>query len=304
MPETHINSKIVSIFRAGSFLSRAQGKEIDDFFSSSKKSVGSYWESQESKKVGSGLTFAEEELLLPLVTDVPKEDREFRKKVTEFYVSLETQVPYNTGRALEIGLESSNKEKLSSTNMPINLMDYIRYRHAKRHPWMATSKEEADGNSLKQFYIFDKSEVTKKNSAKADKKDAALQIYFDIKPDNEKVNMMLTLMGLDPREWTGAEANDLKLAELRKLAETRSEDFIDTFNKGDLMDRYWIKTMVNIGVLKNIGSKYLDGETNKILGNSLEELLLFFTDELNSDAVLMLKSRAQESLKKPIKGRK
>ena len=105
----HQNSKTVTIYRAGSFLSRAQGKEIDDFFATSKRAVGSYWESTNAKRVASGLTFMEEELLMPKILDVHEKDREFRQKVTQFFVELETQIPYESGRTLEIGLEKSNQ---------------------------------------------------------------------------------------------------------------------------------------------------------------------------------------------------
>lgn len=304
---SHRNSKTVTIFRAGSFLSRAQGKEIEDFFSTSKKSIGSYWESTSSKKVGTGLSFAEEAILLPMVLDVPAEDREFRKKVTQFYVDIDTQVPHNTGRTLEIGLELDNDKPISidikdmsKSNMPINIMDYIRYKHAIGHPFVAKSKEEADGNALIEFYIFDKTEVIKKNTKKSDERDASMQIYLTIKPDPTKVGMMLTLLGIDPREFTGPTAEDLKIDALRKQSETNPKGFIETYQNTDLETHYWIRTMVNTGVLKVIGNKYFDAETNKLIGNTLEETTFYFKDEENSDMVVSLKARIQEAIKKPV----
>lgn len=308
---SHRNSKTVTIFRAGSFLSRAQGKEIEDFFSTSKKSIGSYWESTSSKKVGTGLSFAEEAILLPMVLDVPAEDREFRKKVTQFYVDIDTQVPHNTGRTLEIGLELDNDKPISidikdmsKSNMPINIMDYIRYKHAIGHPFVAKSKEEADGNALIEFYIFDKTEVIKKNTKKSDERDASMQIYLTIKPDPTKVGMMLTLLGIDPREFTGPTAEDLKIDALRKQSETNPKGFIETYQNTDLETHYWIRTMVNTGVLKVIGNKYFDAETNKLIGNTLEETTFYFKDEENSDMVVSLKARMQEAIKKPVVKRK
>lgn len=300
----HANSKTVTIFRAGSFLSRAQGKEIDDFFASSKKSIGSYWESVSSKKLGSGLTFKEESLLLPHLIDVDADDREFRKKVSEFYINMDTQVPHDKGRTLEIGLETSNTKEVSKDNMPLNISDFVRWKHAIGHPFVAKSKEEADGNALIEFYIFDKSEVIKKNTKKADERDAAMQIYLEIKGDKEKVDMMLTLLGKDPREFSGPEAFESKLAELRKFAESSPETFTTIHNEGDLTARYWIKTMINVGVIKTMGAKHFDAESDKLIGHNLEETLYYFNDEENSDVVVMLKSRAQESMKRPVRNNK
>jgi hypothetical protein len=296
----HKNSRKVTIFRAGSFLSRAQGKEVEEFLSTTKRSIGSYWESTSSRRIASGLSFSEEAILLPLLLDVPAEDREFRKKVSTFYVELDTPVPHGQGRVLEIGFESSNTAELSAKNLPLNLMDYLRYRHAIKHPNVAATKEDADGNMSKEFYIFDKSDVVKKNTKTADEKDAAMQIYLEIKNDTVQVDGILTLLETDPREFTGSDAAALKQEALRNLSETKPADFVKVFNEADLTIRYWIKTMVNTGVFKLIGAKYLDGETNKLIANNLEETIFFFKDEENSESVSLYKTRMQEAVKKPI----
>lgn len=296
---THKNSKIVTIFRAGSFLSRAQTKEVDDFLSTTKKSIGSYWEAGSSRRIGTGLTFAEEALLLPHLLDVPAEDREFRKKVSAFYADIDTQVPHKVGRALEIGLEGGNDRELSAKNMPLKIMDYIRYKHALGHPHVAPNKEQADGNARIEFYIFDSSDVIKKNADRTTQKDAAIQIYLQIKEDRHKVDSMLTVLGVDPREFVGPDASSLKQEELRSLAETKPDKFTTMYQEADLSIRYWIKTMVNTGVLRMVGVKYLDGETSKLIGNTLEEVIFFFKDEENSEVVNLLKARMQEGMKKP-----
>ena len=296
----HKNSRIITIFRAGSFLSRAQGPETEEFLSTTKKSIGSYWESTSAKKIASGLTFDEEELLLPVLIDTPKEDREFRKKVTLFYAEIDTQVPHSSGRSLEIGFLDSNEKPVGLKNMPINLMDYLRYRQIQHHPQVAATKEEADGNSLKEFYIFDKTDVIKKNAKKTDEKDASIQIYLEIKNDPIKVDSMLTLLGVDPREFSGPDEVKLKQEELRRRSELDPADFSKIYNESDLEIRYWIKTLLNTNVFSQIGMKILDGETKKIVGNTMEEVVYFFKDEENSEAISMYKTRMQEALKKPI----
>lgn len=311
MSTVHRNSKKVTIFRAGSFLSRAQGKEVEDFFATSKKSIGSYFENVNSKKVASGLSFIEEAILLPALIDTPAEHPEFRRKVTNFYIDLDTPIPHVGGRTLETGLLLSNDEPISydpkdpsKSNMPIELMDYIRYRHLLKHPQVAKSKEDADGNSRIEFYIFDKSETLKKSSKKADEKDAALQIYLTLKPEPKKVEMMLTLLGIDPRIFEGKDREELMIGKLREESEDKPKLFVETYQNAELEIHYWIKSMVNTGVLKTIGTKYLDAETNKLIGNSLEEITYFFKDEENSDTIVSLKARMQEAMKKPIAGKK
>jgi len=296
MNEKHPNSHVVTIFRAGSTLSRAQGKDVEEMFSMAKKSIGSYYE-KNSIRIGSGLSFEEEDILLPLVLDVPKEDREFRKKVSEFYQDIDTEVPFDLGVSLEIGLKDNNENPVSNRNRPIKIMEYLRYRHAIGHPFVAMSKELANGNSMKEFYVFDPKNVQAKNSKKNDEKDAAMQIYLEMKQNATKVDMMLTLLGIDPREFSD---DGLRLEALRQQAEANSARFIEVKNEGDLEIRAWIKSMVNTSVLKVIGSKYTDAETKAIIGNSLEETIAFFKDEENSDQITLLKALLQEALKKPI----
>lgn len=300
----HPNSRRITIFRSGSFLSRAQGADADIYFSTSSRSIGSYFESASSPRIASGLTFTEEDFLLPLILPVPSTDKEFRSVVQKFYIDINTKVPYNKGVELEIGLLTDNTQPVAPNNLPISLMDYLRYRHAIKHPEVALSKELAEGNSLIQYYIFDASEAIKKQAKKADEKDAAFQLYLDIKPDVRKVEMMLTLLGIDPREYSGEDRVAEMVAALRSKSETDPDNFIKTYKDNDLEIHYWIKTMLNTGVLKNIGPKYVVAETNKIIGNTLEETTFYFKDEANSDMITGLKAMNQEHMKKVIAKKK
>lgn len=297
--QKHANSKTVTIYRAGSYLARAQGKEIEDHFAMAKTSIGSYFENKNSQRIASGLSYDEEKLLMPDLVTVPLDDRDFRAKVKEFFQEIDTKIPHNTGLVLEIGLESSNDLPVSKTNRPIVLIDYVRYRHALGHPWVAANKDTSEGNPNKQFYIFDKTLIDTRNTEKTKKKDAAIQIYFQIRDNEQKVDMMLTLLGDDPRRFTGDNAADLKVEELRSRAETDPSGFATIYNEGDMEIRFWIRSMLNSKILKQIGLKFQDVESGRILGNGLEELIFWFKDDEHSDEVVVLKTKMQEALRAP-----
>lgn len=301
MSAEHPNSRYVTIMQSGTFLSRAQGAEADDMFKESNVSIGSYFESSNSPRVASGLTFEEEALLLPILIDAPKDDREFRKKVSDYYENISTRIPYETGLRLEIGLESDNNTPVGKNNMPIAVADYLRYRHAIKHPEVALTKEAAAGNRLKRFYVFDPSQITVKNKKLTQEKDAAIQIYLEVSKEMEKVDMMLTLLGIDIREFSGNTAGDLKIETLRTQAETRPAKFIAAYQEDNMEVRYWIESMVTYGIVRVVGTRYMITETKKILGNTLEETIYFFLDEENSDTVVMLKALVQEARSKPVK---
>ena len=98
----------------------------------------------------------------------------------------------------------------------------------------------------------------------------------------------------------GANKMDEMTAALRTQAETNPTRFIETYKNTDLEVHYHITTMVNTGVLKVVGLRYVVAETNKLLGNTLEETTFYFKDETNSDMVSALKAQNQEHMKKAI----
>lgn len=305
----HANSKRITIFRAGSFSDDAQTGAAD-FMSMSRKSIGSYLQSHLGKGVGTGLTFEEIDLLMPLVIDIPKDDRTFRAGVTDFFASLATDIPYGTGKELEIGLSISNDQPVTYcekkdngqvvTNLPINLNEYIRYRHAIRHPYVVMSKEEAKGNQLVQFYIFDPETVVKSTAEVTTTRDKAITLYLSLKEDMKKVDMMLTLMKVDPRMFSGKNAAAEKLEELRALADIKPKDFVDQHTEKHFEERYTLHTLLNTGICKEIGKRIADVETGAILGNNEEEAIYWILDKTNSQTLSLMKTRMQEALKKAV----
>lgn len=307
--ELHVNSRKVTILRKGTLADRAQTAAAD-FMSMSKKSIGSYWESKNAKGVGSGLTFEEKELLMPRLIDIPKEDRTFLESVRKFFESMVTPVPYDDGLTLEIGLTISNSKPVTyfdedrkAYNVPIAAMDFVRYRHALGHPKVAESLQTATGNMLIDFYVFDPATVLQEDVKISKTKDQALQIYLKVKEDIEKVDVMLTLMGKDPREFSGVQAPTEKIELLRSLADTQAVKFVEEYEDKMFEEKYLIKSMMNTGIIKRIGNQYINAETGKIVGNNLEEAMYFFKDPVHSDQISILKSNLQEALKKEVKVR-
>lgn len=297
----HVNSHIVSIHRLGTFLSRAQAKTSETFFSSNKESVGGYFEKQTSHKIGSGLTLDEEKLLLPEIIDIPADDRDFRKKVSEFFNEIDTPVPADTGTELEIGLLKDNSLPVGKDNMPISIMDFIRYRHALGHPYVTLSKEVGEGNMTKKFYIFDKEAIQSKKNSADDAKDAAMEIFLKVKKEPELVDQILTLMGIDVRNYATDKNKTIRKEEvLRTLVDAKPKELKETYESGDLEVRAWIENMVTTKVLKRIGKRIIDPEApdeqNNELGVTLDEAIFWFKDEVNSGAVNTLKARLQEAM--------
>jgi hypothetical protein len=298
----HPNSKKITVFRAGSFANDAQ-INAQEFLSMSKKSIGSYWIGGGGKGVGSGLTFDEMDLLMPYMLNIPTTDNFFRQRCTEFFKTIVTRIPHGSGKELEIGLTLDNSKPVTwknedgKYNIPINIDDFIRYKHASEHPKVAGSQGAAKGDVTKEYYIFDKEEAISANSNAAKVKDQAMVAYLQVKENPDKVNMMLTLLNVDPRKFTGRGAKQLREQELRKIADNKADQFMKVYDSDNFEIRFNIQAMVNTGILKQVGNQYVDAETSTIFAHNLDEAVFNFQDPTYSQTVGMLKARLQEALK-------
>jgi hypothetical protein len=302
----HPNSREITIFRTKSFLENAQGAEAAEYMASSKKSIGSYFVGAGSSRIASGLDFYEEALLLPLILSVPESHPDFRKKVDEYYINISTNIPAKHGATFETGLQKQNGKRIADDvitkdNLPLNLEQYLKFRHAIKHPEVAGNKEEGNAISWKQYYIFNPYELQAKKVEDNEAKDEAMGLFLALrkeaeKGDKMKLDIMLTLLGKDPREFTSKEPVKEKENALRELAMSDPHTFRSTYESGDLNERYWLKTLNNLEIIRQIQGRYVDMETKQAIANNEQEMLFWFKDEDNSDAIGMYKARAQEKM--------
>lgn len=304
MTDSHKNSKRVTIFRANNFMVKSQDQKdggVADFIGLSNKNIGPFFASHTAKILGSGLDLGEQRILLPLLLSVSKEDKDFPKLVSEFYNNIVTKIPPNSGKEFEIGLLEDNTQPISENNLPIKLEDYIRYRHAKAHPWTAGTKKEADGNQLKYFYIHDTDQQVREEDEKLALHDKADSIWAKVKEDKSKLRMLLTLMGGDERNFTGKqETVDTKIKlDLNKRINDKPGKFIEVYEDQRFEIRYWLTAMLNVNVLKEVGTSIVISSNDKVIGNSTLEAILYLEKKENQDTVMHLKGLTQEVLRKP-----
>lgn len=299
------NSRKITIFRAPTFLSSVQ-TGLDDYYAMSHKDIGSYLSSKGTNTPGTGLDFEEVNLLLPLIIDYTPGEREFKAKVKEFYDSISTKVPYKDGVVLEIGLRKSNDQPLSADNLPIEPMDYIRYRHAVGHPWVAQSRDEGSGNQLKQYYVSDPEAIRVGTTNLREQREKAMEAYLvltkEYKDKPTQVDDILAVLGEDPR---GFKTKDEKLDFLEELAKSPDVDKVKRFmavaTDKKIGLKGFVEKLVFTGILRKVGARYLVAETDKILGDSLEEVLLELDDtEKNGQLITVFKSQLQEKMKAQI----
>ena len=298
MDSTHKNSRIVYIRRLASF-AQASREGLDDYFAQAQKGYGSYL-APNSASPGTNLTPTEIDLL-PYMINIPKEDKEFRRAVANWYENLGVKVPAKVGNnaeteglKLEIGLDKDNSEPVSIDNLPINIFDYIRYKHALGHPWVASSESDGRGNQLKQFYIFDPTVINQGLIDSNTENDDALTKYLAIKNNTRSVNMFLTLMGVKPNSI----AKGQEFVELRKLVMKNPKKFLELYNDKNKEVKYTIEDMINSKILERVNDRILTTDSGDLIGNNMKEAILYFTDIRYSKEVNYLKAKLNEEWKR------
>lgn len=231
-----------------------------------------------SGKTNTGLTYEEEKKLMPRILGITKENTEFDRKVQEYFTNLTIRVVWDEPYPLEIGLDKDGD--------PLNVTDYVKYKFALANTnEVASSKKDAIGN--KRFYIEDPSmEIDKKYDLLKLKKEAFKEFY-KLQDNQEKLNMIMSVLGIDIRNITDKE-KDLKIED---YINDNPQKFIDVVSDKNLEIKSFIENCITAQVITKIGNTYLDGDIE--LGKSFDEAVMFLKDKKNSDVFVKLKARLE-----------
>lgn len=297
-------SKIVEIHRKQTFIGDANAdSDVQDYLALSFRAIGSYFR-EVGKVYETGLTRVEENIVMPeLLGGIsPGDDKnEFRRQVQTFFKEINTKIPPE-GLKLQIGLE--NDGELSEDNPPLKPLDYVKYRHAIKHPQVALTKDDADRYQHILFYVVDKAAQLDSKTKLQDYEDKAQIEYLKINKDYAKVEMVLTLLGVNTKNLT---ENDMVI-QLKALASIDDEQsdsinterlqrFVAIVNDRELIAKYDIMEMVRAGILERVKSKILLKETGEIIGENLKEAVIWLQDKANSKLVNSLYANMDELLK-------
>ena len=291
----------INIYRTRTFFNESQDG-IDEYLAATKQSIGSNWSSSSNKQIGTGLTPTEISILIPHLIDLEPTDRDFKKAVKDFYQSIHTNVDYTSGVELDISLHN-NDEPLSVDNLPNNVYDYVKYRHAMQHPEVAPNAETAKGNSLYRFYIHNPLEVKRKTTDIRERRDEALAEYLKLTKEKgeEKIDNVMFLFGEDARLYD----KDAKLEFLSAKANSSDSEVLSIFIKNatdkDLDLKGVLAKAVKVGVLKMAGARYLYVENGNVLAYSQDEAVLNLKED--ADTLTALKALIQDKTKTKAKGK-
>lgn len=287
--------KTVEIHRHFSLVEMSQtDPEVKAWLGMSYRAIGPYFD---GKNTATGLSFEEQRLLLPELLGIEHGDKDFRRTVIKFYDELITSVPKD-GIKLRIGLEN-DKEKISESNKPLYIRDYITYRHAVNHPEVAKDRAEAERFSVtKKFYILDPDKTSEQAQTINALEDQAMSVYFTCKDSKIKIDQVLTMLGVNIKGMK----HDEKVIKLKSFATRDSklneveqkksfDNFIKTAQDKDLEYKYLIQEMIAIQYLRRAGNNILYSESGKPLGENMEDAVLQLKNAKNSRELNLMKAQ-------------
>ncbi len=294
-------SKIIEVHRHFNMVEMSQeDPEVKAWLGQSYRGIGPYFK---DKATATGLSFEEQRLLLPELLGIESTDKDFRRTVNRFFDELVTSVP-KEGLKLQIGLEDDSRP-LGEGNMPLNIMDFIKYRHIRGHRDVALSGSEAQKTFGKRFYIHDPESVSQGAISLNKLEDDAMVVYMKYKDDAIKTDQILTMLGVNIR-YLKHDDKILKLKELsqknHKFNDMEQKDAFDRFIKisqdKDLEYKYLIQEMIGAQYLKRVGNNILYTESGKTVGVNMEDAVLYFKNPKNSRELNMMKSEYNAKVKK------
>ena len=168
-------------------------------------------------------------------------------------------------------------------------MDYIKYRFALSHPFVAMSKAEMDTDGTKRFYIQDLARVDKaKNNEIQFKKDAD-KSFIKISSDKKDMARVLRLMSSTNPDKMNSEQIENSLYELKN---SNPKKFLRIATDKNLELKSEIEEMVTAGVVRRIGNQVIF--IDEVLGDTLDDTIVYLKDKKNSGKLTILRAKLKE----------
>jgi len=227
-----------------------------------------------------GFSADENKKYLNGILDVAPDHPDWPRYVKQFYADLTIPVGF-TGVELEVGLDGNNN--------PLNIMDYIKYNFALKHPHVALTKEEMDANFNKRFYIQDltREDKVKNNEIKL-KKDADKE-FIKLSSSLPNMKRVLRLMSeSNPERMTDEQVEN----SLYELKNKNPKKFLRIATDKHLELKAEIDEMITAGVLRKIGNQVIF--IDEVLGETVDDTVIYLKDKKNSGKLTVLRAKLKE----------
>ena len=246
----------------------------DEIYSEAKRKIGSTFSM--NGDTNTGLSFGEQKKYLPGVIGIDPSDVNFQREVKKYFQDMSITIE-NTGTKLEVGIDSNGD--------PVNLLDFIRYKFALAHPYVAKDEQELYSNKKYKYFIYDTAIEKAKQAAGVKSRKDAYKEFIKLSADSAKVNQMLLVYGYNPKSMDETQKEITLEGEL----DSNPSEFLMYAQDKNIEYQAFIEECLTTDVLRRVGNSYLNGD--EVIGDSLEAAVLYLKDKKNSEVYATLKAR-------------
>lgn len=178
---------------------------------------------------------------------------------------------------------------------PINVSEYLLWRYALVYSDVANDIALINKSGGIRFYIYDAQREKHKEKIQFEVRNKATTIYVKLLDMPDKIDNML---------WAekGANVNVAKLDHMDKctmienLAKANPADFIKLYSDVNLEVKALVERMIHYNILRRLsGTSVIVDENNDVIGNTMDEALIFFkNEERNKAAITRFKSKLKD----------
>ena len=214
------------------------------------------------------------------ILDVGAGHNDWPKHTKEYWANLTIPVGF-TGVELEIGVNEDG--------YPINIIDYIKYNFALKHPHVAMTKAELDTDNSKRFYIHDDMRADmEKNKTVKTRKDADKE-FIKISSNVKNMKRVLRLMSdMSPDRLTDEQIENA----LYEIKDKNPKKFIRIALDKNLEMKSEVEEMVSAGVLRRIGNQVIF--IDEVIGDTVDDAIVHLKDKKNSGKLTIMRAKLKE----------
>jgi hypothetical protein len=242
--------------------------------------VANYWHSFGREIPGGGLS-----LEIGLIYDIGDVDRRafIDELVTKTSIKVDG-VPTHTIKTSE-NLRDYVKKNIPISEQykygkPINTVDYLTWTYALGNREVANNPVDVDKSGNIRFALIDPRLIEETRRVNYGISLRATQKYLEILGNRQTVRDVLFVLGENPDAFTDKEIDaNIKL---KHISDTAPKRFIELCEDKSLATKGRIERYILAGVLRRLpnSSIIVDGQdTSLLIGNTLEEAIIYFTTE-------------------------
>jgi hypothetical protein len=227
-----------------------------------------------------GFNAADEKKYMQGILDVNPEHLDWPKHSKTFWAELTIPVGF-TGVELEIGKDDDGN--------PLNIMDFIKYNFALKHPHVALTKEEMNKEFGKRFYIQDHSREDKNKNTEVQIKKDADKVFIKLSTSVPSMKRVLRLISnSNPDRMTDDQIENA----LYEIKSKEPQRFVKIATDKNLEMKAEIEELVSAGVLRKIGNQVIF--IDEVLGDTIDDTIVHLKDKKNSGKLTILRAKFKE----------